>query len=112
MTRLGGRDTSRVFEIHLFCDEEYRKDYLSLLHHLSPTLQVMKKFPLLELEETDQIIKVNGIDVRQYDPKKFIQILEALPSNKPTPEHEPLEKDQLLSLTYIKRENLKPEKYL
>ena len=113
-TRRGGRDTSRIIEIHLFYDKEHRESYLSLLQHLSPSLQLEKAFSLLDLEEKDQIIKVNGIDVRQHDLKQFSAILEGLVPNDPNSENEPQpsSKDQLLRLTYIKGEDLQPQKHL
>ena len=67
-TRHGGRDTARIFEIHLFYDKEQKDDYLSLIQHLDPTLKLVKAFPLLDLEVSDQIIKINGNDVRQSSP--------------------------------------------
>ena len=114
MTRRGGRDTSRIIEIHLFFDKEHKHDYLSLSQHLGPTLQLLKAFPLLDLQEKDQIIKLNGKDVRQSSPEQLFAILEELTPNDHVPENEyqPSSKDQLLHLTYIKGEDCQPEKHL
>ena len=126
MTRSGSRDTSRIIEIRLFFDEGHTDDYLSLLSCLSSSLQLIKGFPLLRLEENDQIIKINEIDVRHCKPEQVLAILEGLningkavetlakdevlpPTNDEPP---PPKKDQLLYLTYIKGTDLQPEKHL
>lgn len=124
--RIGGRDTSRIIEIRLFFDNGHTDGYLSLPSCLSPTLQLIKAFPLLRLEQNDQIIKINDIDVRQRNPEQVLAILESLTINgkpseppakdellPPTKDELPTpKKDQLLYLTYIKGTDLKPEKHL
>ena len=69
MTRSGGRDTSRIFEICLFFDEGHTDGYFLLENCLSTSLQLINGFPLLRLEQNDQLIKINDIDVRQSKPE-------------------------------------------
>ena len=114
MTRSGGRDTSRIIEIHLFFDKQHKDDYLSICQYLSSTLQIIRPFPLLCLEENDQIIKVNDKDVRQCTVEQLANILNGLTPNDYNPENEcqTPAKEQLLHLTYIKGEDLQPQKHL
>ena len=126
MTRSGGRDASQIIEIRSFLDKEAITTFLSLLECLSPSLQLIQEFPLLQLKEKDQILKINNTDVRQFTPEQVYAILkglnyngkelvpptdeELLPSAEgdvPTPA-----KKELLSLTYIKGADLRPEKHL
>ena len=72
-TRLGGRDTSQIFEVQAFLDQDQRGNYLKLEECLSPTLQLTKPFSLLRIEETDQIIKINYIDVWQSSLEQFMK---------------------------------------
>ena len=43
----------------------------------------MKPYAFLDLQDKDQIIKVNGVDVRQSNPKQLLEIFENLVPNKP-----------------------------
>jgi hypothetical protein len=126
MTRSGGRDVSQIIEIRSFLDKEAITIFLSLLECLSPSLQLIQEFPLLHLEEKDQILKINNTDVRQFTPEQVHAILKGLNYNgkelvPPTDEEllpsaegdvPPPVKDELLFLTYIKGADLRPEKHL
>ena len=111
MTRSGKRDTSRVIEIRMYFDAEYRETYLSLIECLSPTLGLTKPFELLKLEDKDQIIQINGRDVRQSSPKDLLLILERLTANVQGDVSAKPSKEELLTLTYIKGKELQ-EKHL
>ena len=118
MPRSGSRDTSRIIEIRLFFDEGHTDGYLSLANCLSTSLQLINGFPLLRLEQNDQLIKINDIDVRQSKPEQILAILESLTINGEASEPLtkdnllPPKKDQILYLTYIKGTDLQPEKHL
>ena len=104
MTRAGGRDTSRIIEIRVFFDEELAERYSSFTKYLGPSLQFVKPFELLGIEERDQLIKVSDIDVRQMNPGNVADILKQLRHKIP--------REELLKLTYVKGSNLIPEKHL
>ena len=109
-TRRGGRDTSKIIEVQAFLDQDQRSNYLKLEECLSPTLQLTKPFPLLHIEENDQIIKINNIDVRQSSLEQFMTILKGL-----TPNYIDVGSpngDEILKLTYIKGSDFKPERHL
>ena len=110
MSRKRSRDTSCIIETRLFFDEGHTDDYLSLPSYLSPSLQLIKDYPLLRLEKNDQLIKINKIDVRQSTPEQVLGILESLTITKEA--SEATTKDELLYLTYIKGTDLQPEKHL
>ena len=126
MTRSGGRDTSRIIEIRAFLDKELITTLFSLVESLSPSLQLIQKFPLLGLEEQDQILKINKTDVRQFTPEQVRAALKGLnyygkelvpPTDEevlPSAEGDgpPPAKDELLFMTYIKGADLRPEKHL
>ena len=50
-TRSGKRDTSTVYELLLFMDQEYQNDYVSMVASLSDTLQFHEPFPLLRFDK-------------------------------------------------------------
>ena len=105
-----GRDTSKIIQVQAFLDQDQRGNYLKLEECLSPTLQLTKPFPLLHIEENDQIIKINNIDVRQSSLEQFMTILKGLTPNyidAGSPNG-----DEILKLTYIKGSDLKPERHL
>ena len=105
-----GRDTSKIIQVQAFLDQDQRGNYLKLEECLSPTLQLTKPFPLLHIEENDQIIKINNIDVRQSSLEQFMTILKGL-----TPNYIDVgspKGDEILKLTYIKGSDLKPERHL
>ena len=83
---------------------------MDTLTALGPTLQLVKAFPLLDLEVSDKIIKINGNDVRQSSPEEVFKILNSIIPNDYTPESESQlpSKDQLLRLTYIKGDDFQP----
>ena len=118
MTRSGGRDQSRIIEIRSYFDKGDNDAYLSLPEHLDSSLQLIKEFPLLQLEQNDLIIKINGIDVRQSNPEQVLAILKGLKINEKDVEplsvgkNLPTAKDELLYLTYIKGTDVRPEKHL
>ena len=105
-----GRDTSKIIQVQAFLDQDQRGNYLKLEECLSPTLQLIKPFPLLHIEENDQIIKINNIDVRQSSLEQFMTILKGLTPNY-TDGGSP-NGDEILKLTYIKGSDLKPERHL
>ena len=105
-----GRDTSKIIQVQAFLDHDQRGNYLKLEECLSPTLQLTKPFPLLRIEENDQIIKINNVDVRQSNLAQFMEILKGLTPNwidVGSPNG-----DEILKLTYIKGSDLKPERHL
>ena len=77
-------------------------------------MQLTKPFPLLRLETNDQIVQINDTDVRQSNPEQFLLTLKGLASNKLSFGDAPKiqSKDQLLFLTYIKGNDVLPEKHL
>ena len=118
MTRNGGRDQSTIIEIRSYFDRGDNDVYLSLPEHLGPSLQLIREFPLLRLEQNDLIIKINDIDVRQSNPEQFLAILKGLTINEKAGEplsvgkNLPTAKDEFLYLTYIKGTDVRPEKHL
>ena len=105
-----GRDNSKIIAVQAFLDQDQRGNFLKLEECLSPTLQLTKPFPLLHIEENDQIIKINNIDVRQSSLEQFMTILKGLTPNwidVGSPNG-----DEILKLTYIKGSDLKPERHL
>ena len=56
-TRSGKRDTSTVYELLLFMDQEYQNDYVSMVASLSDTLQFHEPFPLLRFDKGKAWIK-------------------------------------------------------
>ena len=114
MTRSGGRDQSRIIEIRSYFDKGDNDAYLSLPEHLGSSLQLIKEFPLLRLEQNDLIIKINDIDVRQSNPEQILAILKGLKINEPLSvgNNLPTAKDEFLHLTYIKGTDVRPEKHL
>ena len=118
MTRSGGRDQSRIIEVRSYFDKGDNDAYLSLPEHLGSSLQLIKEFPLLRLEQNDLIIKINNIDVRQSNPEQILAILKGLKINEKAGEplsvgnNLPTAKDEFLHLTYIKGTDVRPEKHL
>ena len=92
MTRSGKRDAARIIEIRFYLDKIYKDAYFSLLDCLA------EPFPLLQLEQDDQIIQINGIDVRHHTPEQLLLIFEGLSINEPLPDDasESSTKDELL----------------
>lgn len=114
MTRSGRRDQSRIIEIRSYFDKGDNDAYLSLPEHLDSSLQLIKEFPLLQLEQNDLIIKINNIDVRQSNPEQILALLKGLTISEPLAVGKNLStaKDELLYLTYIKGTDVRPEKHL
>ena len=66
-TRSGQRDLATIYQIHVYMNEEFRNDYLSLIDCLSDGLKFEEPFPLLRLNKGKNLKKLEQISIKAFN---------------------------------------------